>query len=196
MHFRPNTRTGRISRGRCISDDATTEGDEAGCGGRAPGLNGAFSVAVTPDGRNVYAVGATSDTLVQFDRNTTDGSLTFRGCAHDGSPDDGCTGSSDGLNQPRSVAVSPDGESVYVVSQLSDAIVHFRRDPGSGFLTAAGCLRETPADSCAGGADGLTDPYSVTVSRDGRNVYVAGYFSDSVAVFNREAKTGRITPSG
>ncbi len=40
---------------------------------------------------------------------------------------------------------------------------------------------------------GCSPPRSVTVSPGGQSVYVAGYGDDAVAVFSRDADTGRLT---
>ncbi len=67
-----------------------------------------------------------------------------------------------GLIDPREVAVSPDGKSVYVASwdfDLCDAdrsaVARFNRDPTTGAISqpagAAGCVSETGAGPCADG---------------------------------------------
>lgn len=43
------------------------------------------------------------------------------------------------------------------------------------------------------GVKGLDGVWSVTLSPDGKNVYTAGYRDDSVAVFSRDATTGKLT---
>ena len=57
--------------------------------------------------------------------------------------------------------MSPDGKSVYVASQNSDAVVRFNRDTTTGAITqpagAAGCISETGAGPCANG-HGLDGP--------------------------------------
>src|SRR5688572_19860311 len=44
-----------------------------------------------------------------------------------------------------------------------------------------------------GGVDGLSGANAVTVSPDGRNLYVAGRFDNSVAVFSRNPISGVLT---
>jgi len=48
------------------------------------GLTSAQSVAVSPDGNNVYAVGNFDDALVTFDRSHVNGTLTYIGMHKDG----------------------------------------------------------------------------------------------------------------
>jgi DNA-binding beta-propeller fold protein YncE len=97
------------------------------------------------------------------------------------------------LQTPFAIAASPDGLSVYVGVDTSDAIAIFDRDPASGAITqkpgADGCWSETGASGCADGV-ALDFPRTVAVSPDGRNVYVAAFSSNAVAVFERDPLTG------
>jgi DNA-binding beta-propeller fold protein YncE len=105
------------------------------------------------------------------------------------------------LGQPLSVAVSPDGKSVYVASYYpSNAVVRLNRNPTTGAIAqpagAAGCVSQDGFGSCAAG-HALDFPYSVAVSPDGKNVYVASYSSNAVARLNRNPTTGALTqPAG
>jgi fibronectin-binding autotransporter adhesin len=96
----------------------------------------------------------------------------------------------------RAIALSPDGQNVYVAASKSDAIAIFRRDAPSGALTqpqgAAGCVAAKAADGCAK-AIGLDGPNSVAVSADGRNVYATSRTANSITVFRRDAKSGALT---
>jgi DNA-binding beta-propeller fold protein YncE len=89
-----------------------------------------------------------------------------------------------GLDDPLSVAVSPDGKSVYVASFRSGgAVARLNRDPATGWIAqpagTGGCISDTGAGMCANG-HGLDNPYSVAVSPDGKNVYAASYNSWAV----------------
>src|SRR5690606_6310504 len=101
------------------------------------------------------------------------------------------------LEGPASVAVSPDGRNVYVAADFSDAVAVFARDRRTGALTqlagADACVSEDgTGGACAVGV-GLDAPIGVTVSPDGRNVYVASVISDAVTVFARDGRTGALT---
>lgn len=76
-----------------------------------------------------------------------------------------------GLETPSSVAVSPDGRSLYVTAANGQAVGVYAR-AASGRLTARGSV------------GGLSRPQSVAVSPDGRSVYVGG---DRLWVFARAA---------
>ena len=80
----------------------------AGIGG-ALGLSGPLAMAMSPEGRQVYAVGEDDSALVVFNRDLYDGSLIWRQTIYD---DDGA----EGLRSARYVAVSPDGKHIYVSS--------------------------------------------------------------------------------
>jgi DNA-binding beta-propeller fold protein YncE len=64
----------------------------------------------------------TDDAVARFDRNPATGDLAPAGCVEDNDTGDGACGkSTDGLDRPAAVAVSPDGTSVYVTSTQDDA---------------------------------------------------------------------------
>ena len=154
-------------------------------------LDGARDVAVSADGSSVYAVAVDGDALTHFARDAA-GALTFRGCFDEDNP--GCTpiGSLDGA---RSVDVSPDGASVYVVSVIDDALTIFSRD-AAGALAFRGCLAAGGASGCAP-VGSLDVAAGVAVSPDGSSVYVAANHSDAITQFSRELAAGSPgTPGG
>jgi DNA-binding beta-propeller fold protein YncE len=150
--------------------------------GSVDGLDGAFSVAVSPDGKHVYVAGASDNGVAVFSRNASTGGLTWVEVEKDG------VGEVDGLAEAASVTVSPDGNHVYVAGWADDAVAVFSRNATTGSLTWV----EVKTDG-VGGVDGLAGAHSVAVSPDGNYVYVAGYGDDAVAVFSRNATTGSLT---
>jgi DNA-binding beta-propeller fold protein YncE len=153
-------------------------------------------VAVAPDARTVYAVAYESYTVAVFRRNPTTGELSQhpgpQGCVSLVPAGDACTRAvADG--RPLSLAVSPDGRSVYVIS--SGGITILDRDPLTGELRpkvgADGCIvGEHGPSSCARGFL-LDEPRDVVVSPDGRSVYVATLYG--VLGFARHPLTGTLT---
>ncbi len=165
------------------------------------GLRGAYDVAVSPDGKSVYVAAYNSNGVAILNRNTTTGAITQPAGAGGCVSQIGAGPCADGhaLAGVTSVAVSPDGKSVYAAT-FSDAVVRFDRNTATGALSeppgAAGCISQTGAGPCADG-HALKSPVSVTVSPDGKSVYVAAPGGDDVARFNRSTATGALSqPAG
>ena len=146
------------------------------------GLDAVRGIAVSPDGRHVYAASLFDDSVALFHRNPSSGGLTYGGIR----VDNGSGGLR--LGGAHGVAVSPDGASVYVVARSEDAITAFARDADTGALTLIG----SHADG-VGGVTGMDAAEGVTVAPDGRHVYVAAEGSDAVVVFERDLETGALT---
>lgn len=154
-----------------------------------PSLSGASGVAVSPDGESLYVASRGSDSISHFVRNPG-GDIIFVDCiANNG--DGGCTAPPlSAMDGARDVAVSPDGKSVYVVSDNDNSISQF--DAGAnGALTFAGCIASAGASGCTDPPqDSLVRPVGVAVSPDGRSVYVASETGDSITTLNRAADGG------
>lgn len=132
-------------------------------------LNETYDVAVSPDGQHVYVTNYVNDKLVVFSRDSDSGALTF---VMDYNNLD--------MGGAAMVEVSPDGLQVYVTAIESDAFLIFTRDPGSGMV-----FFEDVYKNGVGGVTGLNYPFGLTVSQDGRFIYVAGFLSDSLVTFYR-----------
>jgi DNA-binding beta-propeller fold protein YncE len=162
-----------------------------------PKMADASDVAVSDDGRNVYATSFGSDSITRFDRDPATGNLTRAGCITSGT---GCGADVDGkpgLTGAVSLAVSHDGLNVYVIGQTDKAVVTIARDPGTGALTYRGCV--SFASGCGAGNEnkpGLDTPSDVAVTPDGKQVFVAAYNSGAVTWLNRDANTGTLTWAG
>src|SRR5205814_285685 len=137
-----------------------------------------------------YVASYKSDAVVRFNRNPTTGALTEPAGAAACVSQTGAGPCANGhaLKTPTSVAVSPDGKSVYVTSIVSGAVARFNRHPTTGAITqpagTAGCVSEDGTGPCADG-HALKTPDSVAVSADGKSAYLAAFFGNAVARFNR-----------
>jgi DNA-binding beta-propeller fold protein YncE len=161
------------------------------------------AVAVSPNGRNVYAASSTSvglhgdGAVAVFSRNTRNGLLRqahgMRGCLSDGG-DEGCTPAR-GIAGATAITSAPDGRRVYVAATLPQPgrIAIFRRlrsgelrQPGAshGCLVARGRRQLRARLRCAA-ARGLSLPTSVVMSPDARSIYIPQRESDRVLVFRQ-----------
>src|SRR5262245_30639679 len=154
-------------------------------GYRAAGsdLDGAFGLALSPDGIHLYVAGENGDAIVVFARDTGTGELTFVAATH--TPN---YLAEFNRHSPRGLAVTPDGAHLYVASRNGDALMVYQRDATSGLLT----LLQTE-DDARDGVNGIKGAEEVVVSPDGAHVYVAGRSDNAVAVFGRDVSTGRVT---
>jgi DNA-binding beta-propeller fold protein YncE len=193
--------TGALTKvpGGCVSAD--------GSGGQcktAIGIDsGVNALAISRDGRHVYAVSFFGSSVTTYFRDPGSGALEQLGGAA------GCSSASGGggcavargLNGARGVSVSPEGRSVYVGASGNDSVAVFSRNQETGALTqpagADGCIAENPAGTpavatCRDG-HGLDDANATATSPDGKTTYVVSFVTDSVAVLDRNAETSALT---
>jgi VCBS repeat-containing protein len=196
------TLTQKAGTAGCIVNSTSTV--IAGCNNTGKALNGAISVTTSPDGASVYVSSySLPSAMAVFDR-ATDGTLTQKagtaGCIvdSDSTAISGCDNNGKAIAGPRVGTISPDGTSVYVASQISDAVAVFDRAP-NGTLTqkagGAGCIvneSSTAISGCDNNGKALDGPQRITVSSDGTSAYVVSLTSDAVAVFDR-ANDGTLT---
>lgn len=150
--------------------------------GGVDGLNQAYSLDISPDGRDIYVAGYADRSVAVFSRDAASGLLTYQQVFKDG------VGGVDGLNNATTVKVSPDGLSVYVTGQGDNAVAAFSRDPATGLLTYRQVLKDG-----VGGVDGLYIAYGLAISPNGANVYVTGAYDNAIAVFSRNSATSELT---
>ncbi len=192
----------------CIGSSASSP-----CAARDAALGGADALAVSPDGRFVYVGAANTATVSAFVRGRR-GVLVplarrvrggYFGCVAgaqlEGAPQARCGAHLQALNGVDALAISPDGRYLYAVSYGlepgTDSVVTLQRDPRSGALRPLpgkhGCLQSLPGSGCRALA-GLEGASAITISRDGRFVYVASELSGAVRGFLRNSSTGALTP--
>jgi 6-phosphogluconolactonase (cycloisomerase 2 family) len=97
---------------------AKSSGQRAG--GR--GFVGGNQVAVTPDGRAVYAAGTITGVVACTARDPSTGSLAPRGIVPDGGPQQ-----QPGINGAAGVTISADGKFVYVATEDKNTLCVFQR---------------------------------------------------------------------
>lgn len=196
--FTRNPSTGQLTQpsgvAGCVAMGA------AGDCGPAIALDGPNSVAVSADGRNVYATSIRSESIAVFSRNPANGALTqlpgSSGCLIAVDPPSSPCGAARSLIGPDVVAVSPDGANVYVGAFFGSAIITLNRNPSTGALAqpsgTAGCISSTGAHGCATGL-ALGSIEGLTVSPDGLDVYAAAATGQAVVTLARNTGTGVLT---
>jgi DNA-binding beta-propeller fold protein YncE len=198
---KPGTLTQLAGKRGCLADrSAKARGCAVARALNGPGpFMGSRAIAVSPDGKQVYVASSGSDAIAIFTRNRKFGTLgqpkKTKGCiAAKGAA--GCAAAI-GLDEPNSVAISPDGRNVYATSRAGNSVTSYVRNPKTGALRQlppplAGCISGAPIPGCVAGL-GLLAPDVLVVSPDGSNVYVGSFFGNSVAAFARNPETGALT---
>lgn len=136
---------------------------------------GCTAVAFSPDGLFAYAVagGGAHGSITTF--AVSPGGLLVKTEAT----------TAHAMKQPRGIEVSPDGQNVYVAASVSSGVSIFTRDPTTGLIAETSCVTATGSQGACAKAPGLAGASSVTVSKDGKNVYIASRVANSVVVFTR-----------
>jgi DNA-binding beta-propeller fold protein YncE len=150
-----------------------------------PGVAGLLNptgVAVSPDNNDVYVTGCGDSAVTVFDRSGANGELTINEMEKQG------VAGVDGISCARGVAVAPNGLSVTVAGETSDAVATFTRIPATGAIAYLGMVKDG-----VGGVDGLDGARDLAYTSDSAGLYVAGLLDDSVASFTAAPGTGALT---
>jgi DNA-binding beta-propeller fold protein YncE len=201
--FDRNPVTGALTqpkgKGGCVAGVVKGKGEQCGL---ALGLLAPNSVAVSPDGRNVYATSRDGASLVTFIRNRRTGQLrqlppSASGCIS-GLPIPACTAGR-GMQWPDVVVVSPDGKNVYVGDFAGSGVTSFSRAGKAGALTqlsgTAGCITEAGAEGCAQGRE-MNHVEGMAINPSGTTVYSAAAFAGAIGILQRNSSTGALTQAG
>ncbi len=147
--------------------------------GGLTGMTQPASLAISPDGANVYVAGSfpVESCIVVFDRDLSDGTLTYSQSI--------CSS----YYRPWSLVVAPDGKHVYSASNYGPdpgAVAVYARDPLNGQLTLVEIQEEG-----IGSVSGLYGSTDLALSPHGNFLFVSA--NGSLLVFSRDASTGRLT---
>ncbi|MCA9135486.1 MAG: beta-propeller fold lactonase family protein [Planctomycetales bacterium] len=140
------------------------------------GLDRPVSIAINGNTEStLYVASEGNDSLIVFERSSTDGTLTHLQTFTDNTNGvDGLAGASDVI-----FGGNANLDGVYVAGRDDDAIAVFYRDPNTGELTFVEAVKNGQ-----GGVLGLEGVQSLAAA--GQFVFAAGT-GDAIAVFNRES---------
>ena len=158
-----------------------------GPGGITVGLKGAFGIALSPDGRQLYLTAEVDNAVSTFDR-ATDGSLSLRGVIQRGAP------GVHGLGGAQGIVVAPNGKEVFVTGNADDSLSAFNRTT-TGAQAGALAIHRTVFKG-DNGLTHLSQPGAVAASMDDHFVYVAASGGDSAIVVYRRLSENDLFSDG
>ena len=179
-----------------------TDGGAAGTCTSTHDLTRSLSHVLSPDGKNLYVASIANHSIEVFDRNAATGALTQKsgnqGCIKNGAATATCRAAT-GMLSPVGLAITPDGRTVYVASNTGNAVLTFTRDTATGALTqkagALGCMSNGGNGVTCRDARALGGPGFITITANGKHMYVTGSSTDSVTAF-AIASDGTLTQLG
>lgn len=181
----------------CISDDGSSNAGPNTCQD-VHGIYGAFDTQLSADGRTLWVMGYSDNSIASFRVDPATGGLTqlpgTQGCvSSDGSDSSNGAGACvDGraMRDSYGLSLSPDGRTLYAAQSVG--LTAFGVDQATGALTqlpgTSGCatndgkgngVAEAAPGTCAD-VRGLDSLYTVLASPDGGHVYSVSYSSDGL----------------
>ncbi|MDD2816146.1 MAG: beta-propeller fold lactonase family protein [Thiotrichaceae bacterium] len=141
------------------------------------GLNGVNSLSISSDNTRLYATGSVDSTIAVFSRNATTGELSLLTTQSNG------VGGVLNMLNPVGVLVSKDNF-IYVASFTGNAISVFSRNASNA--NPEWTFLAEYVDS-AGTVKNLQGAYSLALSPDEKQLYVASNLSSAITVFNKSS---------
>ena len=167
--FTRSSANGRLTEIACISNNGTTGVDgTAGQCADGDAMWGATALAISPDGKNVYAA------RMRAEESRSSIAIRCRGgrvISVVSGPFETCTGARG--REGRLHRDQPGRPERYVAAAGADAVASTRRDPATGAFKGIGCISDDGIDRMCDKGNALRGPSAVTVSPDGKFLYVA-----------------------
>lgn len=193
--FTRDTTTGRLTFVEALKDGATDSQGQT-----VDGLRNAIDLVMSPDSKFLYVTSPgdnnffskQDNAVAVFKRKQTTHRLAFVQVLKDGGTDPAGQ-TVDGLNYSPDIAVSPDGQHLYIASKLDDAVAVFQRNQQTGVLNFVQIVKNNKADAAGETVTGLNAASGVAVSADGNYVFVVSDVEDDLVVFSRNSATGQLT---
>jgi 6-phosphogluconolactonase len=140
----------------------------------------AHGVALDPTERFAFVADLGADRVFVYGFDPASASLIPRGAV-----------ALDPGTGPRHVAFHPSGRFFYAIGELLDTVTAFRYDADHVALDQIETRSTLPA-----GYTGESTTAEIQISADGRFLYVSNRGHDSLAAFEVDVQTGRLTPVG
>ncbi len=169
--FNRNTNTGEITYQETLVDGEQNITD----------LDFPVAIAVSDKFSEIYVADFGSNALLSFTRNLGEATLDF------GFSERGSGLGITGLRGAETAVLSPDGNYLYVAAKEGDAVSIFARNQEDGSLTYVDYLED------GGGLDGLNGATDILISADGTDVYITGFWDNTVTHFQRDITTGLLS---
>ena len=139
--------------------------------------NEPINAVISPDDSHLYLLQANSITV--YDRNKTSGELSFNNRYVESTDTDVK------LSKCTDIAISPDGNNIYITSLAYNSISMWERNSSTGALT----FSETHAT--LGSSDTpLSSPNTIEISSNGKFVFVGGH--KEISAWTRNTNTGKL----
>lgn len=180
--FARDTVTGALSYVDKVAQATVAKATVANSVPNVDGLSGVAKLAMSPDGKHLYAAGVTNGSVAIFARDATTGTLVFRNTLkyrH---------GNTGNLQQAYAIAMSPRGDQLYVASHnptgFPDVLIVLTRDLVTGELT----FKEERMNGTSG-IVGMTSPEDIAVSPTGEEIYLVSQEDHALVMFKRVGDT-------
>jgi|ADGO01.1.fsa_nt_gi 3-carboxymuconate cyclase len=148
-------------------------------------LDGAYQVAISPDGKYGYVSSILDNRILVLNRDATTGALVLNPLS---GPVQIFSANAADLSQAYGIALSPDGAHLYLTGYGSDTLLVLARDADNGTLTQVEVHKQGQA-----GIDGLNGVFRVATSPDGKHVYTASFDGNALTAFQRDTASGKLT---
>ena len=133
-------------------------------------LLGVEAIVISKDGDHLYTACHEASTVSHFARDPKSGNLSPR------EPIERAD-----LHGAEFITISPDDRHIYATSPVEDNVVVLRRDPSSGTLSHLQTVKKRPGVPLKGAS-------GITITADGKLVFVASRTDDSITVLRRDAE--------
>ena len=137
-------------------------------------MDAPVDIAFSPDSLFAYVTGYNSNSVAIFKQNDAVASkFSFVGSIT------ATTMSTHTLSGPHGLVVSPDGKNLYVIATNSDVLAAYKRNTTTGLLTPIQTRYQGDCQDasfiCLFGLSGLSSPYEIAISPDGRTIAIPVY---------------------